>query len=1185
MKAVLNFFTSRLFLVGIGIVLLIAVIWMAGMMMGISRDILFAVTIGVLVLCLIFLALSITRANQYSAAIEKSIQVQSEQQMMGVRPDRREEIQELKEQLDVAIDSLKKSKLGQGRRGRAALYALPWYVFIGPPTSGKTTAIMNSGLNFPIGMDRIRGVGGTRNCDWFFSDNAIFLDTAGRYITEHEDREEWLSFLETLKKNRPDKPINGVLVGISISDLIGKSADVVDQHADKIRRRVDELVGQLDIRFPVYVIFTKTDLIRGFVEFFGALDTREREQIWGCTLDKNQSEDSNIGSVFEEEFETLVQSVVSQRTEYLSRAQKREGRHNVYMFPLEFADAKENLTRFIMRVFQPNPYQVTPIFRGFYFTSGTQEGIPLEGVINKIADKFGLPRRLGVEGHEPTLEKKSYFIKDVFTKVIIPDQYLVSQTPASRLKKRIEKAAVSTGALVLVGLFVMLSSSAFFRSKGKLTEAENSIARAANVSWDSQDGAVGKLADMRELDLRIEELEKWGDISLINLDRSKSLLDPARAVYREKARNFVHTIPFETVTGRLSSTLANPQLSPAQQEQLYDDLKTILLLTSETSRLDEDDNFRYLQATLKKVASEKLETQLASSGDAQLALQIDEQINIFMDDLRENPATGFTAVNQRELRLAQNNLSRAPTVRSVYDRIMRQAELEGFPDRTLEEMVGSTYSHLFQGNPTVQGVYTQTGWLQFVEEAIKRESEDPERDNWVTGTSSSRSQFAGASADKVAEEIESLYFQEYERAWRFFLEQVRYAPANDIRNLYTKLDDLSNTFSSPLLLILEQVTYQTTFATDTDRLSELAENVPGKVAAKAGAAGKAAQSAAGSLQGDPHPLTQNFEGLHALKAQLNLQEGPLVRVFEQMAQVAERLDDIGSDRSKAAEYAVTVLTQDGAELGDALFTSKQALKSVSNSLRANLFDQPIEESWRVILVEARRHLNTLWQDQVYGEYQANIEGRYPFNSASNEDVLLSDFKEFFDPNEGAMAIFRTEQLAVFENKSWLGQSIGISRDVRNAFAKSQELAEHMIDGDEVMVSFRLQPEQTDRLISTAPRPSIVSIRIHDREDFRYDQGGIRDWQSHQWPGFIQEVVISLDTERGVFRREEVGEWAWFRMLSSAYVSTFKPGQFRVSWDMADSQYRVNYNLQYDDKADLFRNVNRFFLFSVPGSLF
>ena len=46
-----------------------------------------------------------------------------------------------------AMATLKKSKLG-GSKKRLAM--LPWYMFIGPPGAGKTTALVNSGLKFPL---------------------------------------------------------------------------------------------------------------------------------------------------------------------------------------------------------------------------------------------------------------------------------------------------------------------------------------------------------------------------------------------------------------------------------------------------------------------------------------------------------------------------------------------------------------------------------------------------------------------------------------------------------------------------------------------------------------------------------------------------------------------------------------------------------------------------------------------------------------------------------------------------------------------------------------------------------------------------------------------------------------------------------------------------------------------------
>jgi type VI secretion system protein ImpL len=72
------------------------------------------------------------------------------------------------------------------------LYELPWYVIIGAPGSGKTTALRNAGLKFPLadqmGEQAVRGVGGTRNCDWWFTDQAVLIDTAGRFTTQDSDQ-------------------------------------------------------------------------------------------------------------------------------------------------------------------------------------------------------------------------------------------------------------------------------------------------------------------------------------------------------------------------------------------------------------------------------------------------------------------------------------------------------------------------------------------------------------------------------------------------------------------------------------------------------------------------------------------------------------------------------------------------------------------------------------------------------------------------------------------------------------------------------------------------------------------------------------------------------------------------------------------------------------------------------------
>src|SRR4051812_28505819 len=244
-----------------------------------------------------------------ASALEKAIAQQGAQQALNARPERRAEIQELQKQVQTGINALKSSKLGAGKRsGAAALYSLPWYVIIGPPGAGKTTALKHSGLLFPHqdagGGGGVRGVGGTRNCDWWFTNEAILLDTAGRYTTESDDRDEWIAFLGMLRKFRSRRPINGVLVAISVAELIDANEQQIEATGKKLRARVDEVMTQLHMVVPVYVLFTKCDLIAGFTEFFGDLRKSDRAQVWGATL-KLDLPKNEPGKIFDQEFDLL----------------------------------------------------------------------------------------------------------------------------------------------------------------------------------------------------------------------------------------------------------------------------------------------------------------------------------------------------------------------------------------------------------------------------------------------------------------------------------------------------------------------------------------------------------------------------------------------------------------------------------------------------------------------------------------------------------------------------------------------------------------------------------------------------------------------------------------------------------------------------------------------------------------
>jgi len=282
-------FLARWVIPVLGLIALSLVIWFVGPLIAIGGfEPLASATVRWVIIILLFAVWIGWRVLRLIQARRNAAKVM--QGLVAVAPDAAtvatsEELATLKQRMDEALALLKRAKLGGHERRN--LYELPWYVIIGPPGSGKTTALVNSGLNFPLaehmGSGAIRGVGGTRNCDWWFTDEAVLLDTAGRYTTQDShaevDKAAWLGFLDLLKTQRKRRPIDGAFVAISLSDLLLGSETERAAHARAIRARVQELYTQLGVRFPIYVMLTKLDLVPGFMEFFDALSKEERAQV------------------------------------------------------------------------------------------------------------------------------------------------------------------------------------------------------------------------------------------------------------------------------------------------------------------------------------------------------------------------------------------------------------------------------------------------------------------------------------------------------------------------------------------------------------------------------------------------------------------------------------------------------------------------------------------------------------------------------------------------------------------------------------------------------------------------------------------------------------------------------------------------------------------------------------------
>ena len=146
----------RIALYGVGVTSLASVLYLAGpfIVIGGWRPLESYMVREILVVLLLGAAASFGSFQFWRR--KKSAKALAEGVSEAEKPESDEPV--LKDKMKDAIATLKAANGGK----KDYLYDLPWYVLIGPPGSGKTTALVNSGLKFPLSRGASRGVSSAR---------------------------------------------------------------------------------------------------------------------------------------------------------------------------------------------------------------------------------------------------------------------------------------------------------------------------------------------------------------------------------------------------------------------------------------------------------------------------------------------------------------------------------------------------------------------------------------------------------------------------------------------------------------------------------------------------------------------------------------------------------------------------------------------------------------------------------------------------------------------------------------------------------------------------------------------------------------------------------------------------------------------------------------------------------------
>lgn len=1154
MGKLLALFKSRLFITLVGLLLLSLLIWFGGPYLGFGESqplaspiVRLLVIIVIVVIWAVWLQVQQMRVRGKAKQMASDLSEQGAPAGGGERDERSaNERAQLQGRFQEAVETLRKN-----RSGGTNLYALPWYVVIGPPGSGKSTLLQNSGLNFPLsnkfGKEAIRGVGGTRNCDWWFTDEAVFLDTAGRYTTQDSDRgadaSAWEEFLNLLRKYRKRRPINGVIVAMSLSDLLTLDANGRQQHILAVRQRLDELAKHLRIGVPAYLVFTKCDLVAGFTEFFDDLNPELRSQVWGMSFPVDKTMDGTAAKQFLDEFNLLLDRLNTRILDRLHGERERTRRAAILSFPQQLGALREITRQFVEGVFTGHQYGSPLLLRGAYFTSGTQEGTPIDRMMGAVARTFGLDAsRL----HVPGAQSRTFFVERLLKDVLFKESGFAGTDPKLERQKILLQAASYVGVLLVCALLVFGLASSYRRNGGYLTQVQAALQKYPaqsdlSLAPNQQAYFAMVLERLESLSGAVDVADQHkGDVPLsmrFGLYQGNAVGDEVRDAYFRELNGLL-------LPGVASQFRAGLAVNAADPQMLYYYLKGYLML-GEPKHLDHD----------QIVALAGIEWRRLFPSDPVLQKALTKHFDALVGHegrLRALSLDG-SLVEQ-----ARNTLRTADLPSLIYGNIKLTADNGAYPPLRLDKelgLLGNVYrrkSGAALSDP-LPALFTQPVFRDEVDKGIEQAVTQFATDDWVFGAS----KIDSLQKAHLAQQVLALYEQDYIKAWDGILADLELQPIGNIQDASTIAAKLAGP-NSPMKLLLKVVRDNTNDlmrappADATDKAEDVAKQLAQKKATQTALARALAQAGAGA--GTPgadaatekpgQAISDHFEQINKLS-----EGGPGAAPIDQTLRV---LDDLSKTLLTMGDFSSAA-----GQPNPQLLMAQQAATQLP-APASGWFAALTGKSQALVASGTKGALDDQYQQAVAKDCADFTRGRYPFSPSSNNDIPLQNFGEmfgyggrfdsFYNQTVGKLIDasgrnwqWKTGPGAVSGSAGMLAQLQGADR-IKQMFFRSGNMPE---------VDFTLLTPVLDAGIGEL----VIEV---DGQKYEYQPGGATN-VSMKWPGPTPgRVSISAYDPAGTLLTtfDYRGDWAFFRALQAANLQKQSDLRFVASFNFGGHVAKV-----------------------------
>ncbi|AOK55665.1 type VI secretion protein VasK [Burkholderia stagnalis] len=965
------------------------------------------------------------------------------------------------------------SRLFQGKR---YLYELPWYITLGSPSSGKTSVLLQSGLSFPIAeqMGRVARslVERTRHVDWWLSNRAVLIDTAGYYtrhgtsdlplpsgtlrsanasdtdknaapaVADHQeppsepagaasivadaetaratiDRAEWEGFLGLLRRYRPRAPINGALVTVDLDSLVSRDETIRLAEAASLRARLTELREVLGIRFPVYLVITKMDRLTGFAEYFGSLPEESRAQVWGFTLPSGSEVVARDGlrAYCREQLRMLTERLVDGIDTRLHDEHGAAQRRKLSAFGEEFAALGDALGTLIERVFLDSRYDTTQAhasLRGVYFTSAAQQGDEVVAerrtVVQRLAESLGRsPYRVATARSG----RESYFLRELIEKVVLPESQLVRPNLRWAFRERLLRF-VGHALALLAFAWLAIGMWTSFANNGAYLDAIAGKTRALS----SKVAGLYKAPKLDGVPDTLDDAQQLAGYRGLDLSAPGGAfrygLYAAPDIVAESRGTYDaledHLLLPQIV--RRIETVLSAAIVSQDSKAAYDALRAYLMLY---------DRAKFDAADVKAwVLDDWARTDSAAVFGGRASMI--EHVQRLFSGARivQSPLIRNDALIQR----ARAFLDGSNATQRLYERAKIAMEKEAPDELTLLRVVGPQAGLVFSrasGAPLsrgVPGLFTYDGYRTLFDKRLQEFVQLARGDDaWVMGRAylgeaqKKTAEFVRDAArldDPLTDAIRREYLGEYVRHWDAFLGDIRIVNGTSLAFNLQVLRRIAAP-DSPLTRLARAAVRETTLTT------------------------QAAPGDAGAMQKAAAQFGQNAEEALGIRAEERVEREIVDSHFAALREVvtgsADKSVAVRTDATAGPsgldnvmgllnEYYTALTVADNALGNNSMPPENDAasrLKMTANTMpapyRAVLLDLATQGS-RDVNRGIGQLLSRQMQAVVGDACRMAVEGNYPFSPDSKRDIGIEDFTRVFAQG-GVIDDFFSKTLAPF----------------------------------------------------------------------------------------------------------------------------------------------------------------------------